>query len=190
MKDEGKSEVTQMLQMVSEGKERAADRLLPLVYNELRGIAGTYMRRERSDHTLQPTSLVHEAYVKLVDQDQIDWKGKTHFLAVSANAMRRILVDHARTKMRKKRGGDKKKVGIEVAEWSVLDPQDEDHVLAVDEALEMLETLDERQARIVEMRFFTGMTVKEVAEAMGVSKRTIEAEWTMIKAWLKKEIKL
>lgn len=183
-----KAEINSALDRLKEGDEKAADVLFPLLYDELRNIAGGYMRFENSNHTLQPTSLVHEAYVKLLDQNQVDWKGRTHFLAVSAQAMRRILVDHARTKTRKKRGGDQQKVDITVAEWSVLDPQVDEHVLALEDALVKLEKVDELQARIVEMRFFTGMTVQEVADALGMSKRKIEAEWTMIKAWLRKEL--
>ena len=144
---------------------------------------------ENSNHTLQPTSLVHEVYVKMLGQNKTDWQGRTHFLAVSAQAMRRLLVDHARTKNRRKRGGDLKKVGIEVIEWSVLDPEVGDHVLAVDDALTRLEELNPLHAKIVEMRFFSGMKVLEVAEELGMSKRKVEGEWTMIKAWLRKELK-
>lgn len=181
-------EITRVLHDLKNGDDKAADVLFPLLYEELRGMAGNYMRYENRGHTLQPTSLVHEAYVKLVGQDTVDWKGRTHFLAVSAQAMRRILVDHARTKKRKKRGGDAQKVNVDDVEYKLLDPEVEEHVIAIDDALTKLAEIDPMQAQIVEMRFFTGMTVQEVADAMGVSKRKIESEWTMIKAWLRKNL--
>lgn len=189
MENHSKENITQILSEIREGDEKAANKLFPILYDELRDMAGRYMHFENSNHTLQPTSLVHEAYVKLLDQDRVDWKGRTHFLAVSAQAMRRLLVDHARTKSRKKRGGDQKKVGVEVAEWTVLSTDNEDHILAVDDALHKLNELNPLQAQIVEMRFFSGMTVQEVADELDLSKRKVESEWTMIKAWLKKELK-
>lgn len=185
-----RSDITRALNDLQEGDDKAADVLFPMLYDELRNMAGNYMRYESKGHTLQPTSLVHEAYVKLIGQDDVDWKGRTHFLAVSAQAMRRILVDHARTKRRKKRGGDVKKVNVDDVEFKLLDPEVDDHVIAIDDALIQLEKVDPLQAKIVEMRFFTGMTVQEVADALGYSKRKIEAEWTMIKAWLRKNIRL
>ncbi|NVK28774.1 MAG: sigma-70 family RNA polymerase sigma factor [Flavobacteriia bacterium] len=181
---------TKVLKDLKDGDDKAADVLFPMLYDELRSMAGNYMRYENKGHTLQPTSLVHEAYVKLIGQDDVDWQGRTHFLAVSAQAMRRILVDHARTKRRKKRGGDVKKVNVDDVEFKLLDPEVGEHVLAIDEALTHLEKIDPLQAKIVEMRFFTGMTVQEVADALGYSKRKIESEWTMIKAWLRKNVRL
>ncbi|KAB2813865.1 sigma-70 family RNA polymerase sigma factor [Phaeocystidibacter luteus] len=181
---------TKVLKDLKDGDDKAADVLFPMLYDELRSMAGNYMRYENKGHTLQPTSLVHEAYVKLIGQDDVDWQGRTHFLAVSAQAMRRILVDHARTKRRKKRGGDVKKVNVDDVEFKLLDPEVGEHVLAIDEALTHLEEIDPLQAKIVEMRFFTGMTVQEVADALGYSKRKIESEWTMIKAWLRKNVRL
>lgn len=183
-----KAEVTQVLEGIgSKDNQAIANELFPLVYNEFRSLAKNYLFRERNDHTLQPTALVHEAYMKLVDQDRIDWQGKTHFFAVGAQAMRRILVDHARTKGRVKRGGDQQKVELE--DYIALSPQKDEDVLALEESLEALEKIDERQAQIVEMRFFGGMTVQEVAEAMGLSKRTVESDWTMAKAWLRRHLK-
>ncbi len=188
MMAEPKEEITRLLQSVNAGDKKAANELFPILYGQLKDMASRYMHFENNNHTLQATSLVHEAYLKLLDQNNVDWQGRTHFLAVSAQAMRRLLVDHARTKSRKKRGGDQKKVGVEVIEWSILDPEVSEHVLAVDEALDKLQELNEQHAKIVEMRFFSGMTVQEVADELGVSKRKIESEWTMIKAWLRKEL--
>ena len=163
----------------------AANRLMPLVYDQLRELAQRYLARERADHTLQPTALVHEAYLKLVNQSRVDWNGRTHFFAIGAQMMRRILVDHARTAQRQKRGGGRQRVTLE--EGLVADRQDED-ILALNDALERLETLDTRQAKIVELRFFGGLTVAEVARELGLSKRTIENEWTMVRAWLRREL--
>lgn len=161
----------------------AAEKLLPMVYDELRDLAANYLRSERANHTLQPTALVHEAYLKLVDQSRVDWQGRTHFYAVSAAAMRRILIDHARTRGRHKRGGDWRRVLLD--DVNVADGQDVVNAVALDSALESLQVLDSNQARIVELRFFGGLTVEEVAHVLGVSKRKIEGEWTHAKAWLR-----
>ena len=179
-------DVTQVLNRVSEGDRGAAEELLPLVYEDFRSLAKMYMSRESYSHTLQPTALVHEAFLKLIDQTRVDWQGRTHFFAVGAQAMRRILVDHARRKRREKHGGTLDR--IELDDDVALSPQSDQDVLALEEALEKLETVDERQSKIVELRFYAGLTVKEVAEVLGVSKRTIEAEWTMVRAWLRKEL--
>jgi len=184
-----KGEVTRILKDMNSGDTNAANELFPILYDQLKGMASNYMHYENSNNTLQATSLVHEAYLKLLDQDSVDWKGRTHFLAVSAQAMRRLLVDHARSKNRNKRGGEFAKTSLDLLEWNVLDPEKEEHVLAVDDALILLEDLNPLHAKIVEMRFFTGMTVKEVAEELGMSKRKVETEWTMIKAWLRKTLK-
>jgi RNA polymerase sigma factor (TIGR02999 family) len=159
---------------------------MPRVYDELRRLAGSYLAGETVSHTLQPTALVNEAYIKLVDQTRVDWKGRTHFFAVAAQAMRRILVDHARRRSRQKRGGGHQRI-----EWSdqlQLCPERDDDLLALDEALTKLAQLDSRQAQIVELRFFGGLTVAEVSQLLNLSKRTVEAEWTMIKAWLRREL--
>jgi len=179
-------EATRLLRQIQEGDRDAAERLMPLVYDEFRALAGRFLARERAGHTLQPTALVHEAYLKLVDQSRVDWKGRTHFFAVGAQAMRRILVDHARGRQRIKRGGDRARITVEHA--PVVDDRNVEDLLALDEALEKLERLDPRQARIVELRFFGGLDVAEVAEALGVSKRTVEAEWTVVRAWLRREL--
>lgn len=163
------------------------EELLGIVYAELRQIAKAALRRERGDHTLQPTALVHEAYLRLSAQRDVDWQGRTHFLAVSSQAMRRVLVDHARGKRRTKRGGGAAREAIDpdALALSVERPED---VLVVDELLDRLGKEDARQAKILELRFFGGMTVAEVAAALHVSKRTVEAEWTMLRAWLRREI--
>lgn len=162
------------------------DELVPLVYDELRKVAARYLRREAPGNTLQPTALVHEAFLKLAEQHRVDWQGRTHVLAIGAKAMRRILVDHAKRKRRIKRGGGLKRIALDEA--AALSPQRDEDLLAVDEALEKLAEIDERQAAIVELRFFGGMTVEEVAETLGLSKRTVESEWTMVRAWLRREL--
>ena len=158
----------------------------PLIYAELRGIAARYLRRESPGNTLQPTALVHEALLKLAGQHRVDWQGRTHVLAIGAQAMRRILVDHAKRKRRSKRGGGLRR--IELDEATALSPQRSEDLLAVDEALGKLALIDRRQAAIVEMRFFGGMSVEEAAAALGVSKRTVESEWTMVRAWMRREL--
>jgi len=172
---------------MKQGDERAADKLLPLVYDEFRALARHYLAQERGDHTLQPTALVHETYMKLVDQTRVDWQSRSHFFAVAAQAMRRILVDHARTRQREKRGGGRARVILDEA--VALSPQKNEDVLALDEALEKLAQVSPRQAKVVELRFFGGLSVDEVAEALKVSKRTIEGDWTFARAWLAKELR-
>lgn len=179
------SRVTQALHAIEQGDRDAVESLVSLLYNELRQMAAAYLNREPAAHTLQPTALVHEVFLKLVDQSQVNWKGRTHFLAVSAQAMRRILVDHARRRGRTKRGGDRKRVILD--DEAMLSPREVDDILAVDEALERLAKVDERQAKVVELRFFGGLTVQETADALGVSKRTIENEWKFARAWLRRE---
>jgi len=159
---------------------------MPLVYDEFRALAAHHLAGERKNHTLQPTALVHEAYLRLIDQTRVDWQGRTHFFAIGSQAIRRVLIDHARGKARAKRGGGMARVTLDDA--IALAPQRDEDLLALDEALEKLEKLDPRQAKVVEMRFFGGMTVEEVAEALGVSKRTVEGEWTMARAWLLREL--
>ena len=165
---------------------RPVDELVPLVYDELRRLAARYLRRESPGNSLQPTALVHEAFLKLAEQQRVDWQGRTHVLAIGAKAMRRILVDHAKRKRRLKHGGGFRRIVLD--ETAALSPQRDEDLLAIDEALEKLAGIDERQATIVELRFFGGMTVEEVAETLGVSKRTVESEWTMVRAWLRREL--
>lgn len=180
------SEITAALAAINDGDPRAFDRLMSLVYDQLRVMAAGYMRRQPADHTLRSTALVNEAYLKLYRQQDHDWRGRSHFLAAGAQAMRRILVDHARAKAREKRGGGLHRVEFNGDLLGGL-KKDED-VLALEESLSKLHELDERQARIVELRFYGGLTVQEVADVLGVSKRTIEGEWTMIRAWLRREL--
>jgi RNA polymerase sigma factor (TIGR02999 family) len=159
------------------------------VYDELRQLARGYLRRERRDHTLEPTGLVHEAYLRLIDQTRVDWQGRTHFFAIGARMMRRLLVDHARRHDRKKRGGEAVKVTFADAVTPLLGRDlDREDLLALDDALRRLHELDERQAQIVELRFFAGMKVDEVAAYLGVSKRTVEADWTHARAWLRRAL--
>jgi RNA polymerase sigma-70 factor (ECF subfamily) len=180
------AEITQLLCQVEKGDRSVVGRLMPLLYEELHAQAQRYLSREARDHTLQPTALVHEAYLKLVDQSRVQWQGRSHFLAVGAQIMRRVLVDHARGRKRLKRGGDRERIALD--EGLALSVNRDEDLLAVDEALKKLADLDPRQARIVELRFFAGMTVAEVAEVLDVSKRTVEAEWTAVRAWLRREL--
>jgi RNA polymerase sigma factor (TIGR02999 family) len=179
--------VTQLLLQWGEGDERALDELLPLVYDALRRLAGSYLRRERPDHSLQATALVHEAYLRLVDQKSVDWKNRAQFFGVAAQIMRRILVDHARARHAAKRGGAGLKLSLSVADRFV--PQKDLDLMALDDALNALADIDAQQSRIVELRFFGGLTIEEIAEAIGVSRATVERDWTMAKAWLRREIK-
>jgi RNA polymerase sigma-70 factor, ECF subfamily len=179
-------DVTRLLRAWSAGDKEALAGLLPLVYAELRQRARTFMRRERAGHTLQPTALVHEAYMKLVDQKNISWKDRAHFFGVAARAMREVLVDHARRHAAEKRGAAQTRVTLTDAS-AVTPPRDFD-LLALDLALERLAALDERQARLVEMRVFTGLTIEESAEVLGVSHATVSREWRHAEAWLHREM--
>ncbi len=184
--DDSTGIVTGLLRELRDGRREAFDEVLPLVYDELKAIAARHMRRERDGHTLGATAVVNEAYFKLVDQTRIDWQGRSHFLAIASSAMRRLLVDHARAKLREKRGGIKHQVDLEEA--LVIEDPDVDAIVAVHEALERLSALDERQAHVVEMRYFGGLDVGETASLLGVSRRTVELEWTHAKAWLRREL--
>lgn len=181
-------DLTALLMAVSDGESQAADALLPIVYEDLRRRAVSMMRRESAGITLQPTMLVHDAFMRLIDQDRVEWQSRSHFFALASKMMRRVLVDHARRRHRLKRGGDQVRVTMPMGEGAALSLDRDADVLALDEALEALAAVDPRQADIVVMRFFGGMTVQEVAEALGVSKRTVEAEWTMTKAWLRRAL--
>jgi RNA polymerase sigma factor (TIGR02999 family) len=182
-------EITQLLQDWSDGKSEAPGELMPLVYEELRRQAARYLRKERRDHTLQATALINEAYIKLVGQKNVRWQNRAHFFAISAQAMRRILVDHARSKHRDKRGGDAEKVLLEDATMIAAAERTSVDLIALDEALIKLAKKDEQKARIVELRYFSGLSVEETAEVMSVSTNTVERHWTMAKAWLHRELK-
>jgi RNA polymerase sigma factor (TIGR02999 family) len=178
--------VTQLLIGWRKGDKEALDRLLPIVYDELRRQAARYLRKERVGHTLQTTALIHEAYIRLIDQRDVHWQNRAHFFGIAGQLMRRILVDHARTKKRLKRGGSDVRVSLTEA-TATLKGQDLD-VVALDEALTRLEQIDTQQGKIVELRFFSGLTVEETAEALGISTGTVKRDWSMAKAWLHREI--
>jgi RNA polymerase sigma-70 factor (ECF subfamily) len=182
------SEVTQILGELCDGDSSAADRLLPVVYDELRMLARSFLRRERADHTLQPTALVHEAYLKLIDQASTDWKGKQHFMAIAAQAIRRILVDHARAHRAAKRGGgDWRRITLQGV--PNLTQHDDLDFERLDTVLSELAKLNERQAKVVELRFFGGMSVEETAELLNVSERTVKGDWRFARAWLQNQLK-
>jgi RNA polymerase sigma-70 factor, ECF subfamily len=180
-------DVTSLLKRLADGNQEAAGELIPIVYRELHRLAVSHLRRERRDHTLQPTALVHEAYIRLVVQRKADWQGRAHFFAVASNLMRRILVDYARRQLRAKRGGRQTKLSLDGV--VLLSPECPDIMLALDECLTRLEKLDARQSRIVELRYFGGLTVDEAAATLGVSPTTVRREWTSAKAYLYGELK-
>jgi len=179
-------EVTQILQEWNDGSAEAPARLMSLVYAELRRLARSYLRREREAHTLQPTALVHEAYLRLVDQTQIAWENRAHFFGIAAQLMRRILVDHARAHSAEKRGGPGVKIQLDEAHF--MPEERGDDLLALDEALERLAETDPRMSRVVELRFFGGLSELEAAEVLGVSERTVRRDWQMAKLWLYREL--
>ena len=182
------SSITKLLHDWSEGRTEALDELLPKVYDELRRRASAYLRRERPGHTLQTTALVHEAYLKLVDQRVASgWKDRGHFFAIAAQAMRRILVDHARNRHREKRGGAEENLPLEEALLVVADEADVD-LVALDEALKRLAEIDPHQQKLVELRYFAGLSLDDAAAALGVSRATAAREWQMAKAWLHREL--
>lgn len=182
----GHGEITQLLHGVRQGESKAFEQLLPVVYDELRRIARRQMRRERADHTLHPTDLVNEVYLKLVDQAQTDWQGRAHFYGISARAMRQVLIDHARRRAAEKRGGDWERTTLENQNIGLAVPTEE--LLALDAALDRLDTRDPRLRQIVEFRFFAGMTEEEVAEVLAVSVRTVQRDWAKARAWLYREL--
>ena len=179
-------EVTALLIAWGNGDEQALEALMPLVYQELHRLAARHLGRERQDHTLQTTALVHEAYLRLVDQKEVQWRNRMHFYAVAATQMRRILVDHARARRYAKRGGGARQVEMDEA-MLVSDERAAD-VVALDEALDALAEFDARKSRMVELRFFGGLSIEETAEALGVSPGTVMRDWTLAKAWLQREI--
>ena len=185
--DETQQQITERLIAWNSGDPAALDDVIRAVYQELRRMADRYLRLERPGHTLQPTALVHEAYLRLIDQTQVNWQNRAHFFGVAAQMMRRILVDHARTKQRDKRGGPAIKLSLdEVANLSKGRPVD---LVALDEALKSLTEIDQRKSRVVEMRYFGGLSVDETAEALEVSPQTVMRDWKLAKAWLYQEIR-
>ena len=180
-------QITTLLREWSDGKREALDQLLPLVHTELHRQAKRYLRRERAGHTLQTTALIHEAFLKLVEQKDVEWESRTQFFAISARLMRRILVDHARTRGALKRGGSNLKLPLDAAMPVVINEETVD-LLALDEALTKLAKLDEQQVRIVELRFFSGLSMTEAAEVLKVSRATATRDWAMAKAWLHREL--
>jgi RNA polymerase sigma factor (TIGR02999 family) len=180
-------DVTRLLKDWCQGDQAALDRLMPLVHDELHRLAHRYMARERVGHTLQTTALVNEAYLRLVDASQVEWQNRAHFFAISANLMRRILVDFARSRGYRKRGGNVHKV--ELDEGRIASPRQSADLVALDDALDALAAIDPRQAQVVEMRFFGGLGEEEAAEVLGVSSRTVKRDWAMAKAWLARELK-
>ncbi len=191
MEDEPKiapaGEVTKLLRAWSAGDAAALEKLLPLVYDELRRRAGAYLRNERPGHTLQPTALVHEAYLKLVGGDAIDWKDRAHFFGVAARAMRQVLVDHARARNTAKRGEGQVRVELDAAGTVAASSRSLD-LLDLDRALSRLAALDERQSRLVELRLFAGLTIEESAEVLQVSHATVSRDWKHAEAWLQREM--
>ena len=180
------SDVTRLLADLSGGQTGALERLLPLVYDELKQLAASQLRRERDEHTLGPTALVHEAFFRLVDQRSVSWQGRAHFFGVAAQAMRRILVDHARRRSAAKRGRQHQ-VTLD-SEAAGADEAPADEVLAVDEALERLAAVDPRQAKLVELRYFAGFSIEEAAELLEISPATAKRDWTFARAWLQREL--
>jgi RNA polymerase sigma-70 factor (ECF subfamily) len=175
-------QVTETLSTLAEGDPSAAARMMPMVYDELRRLAASYFREQPGNHTLQPTAVVHEAFLRLVDQTQAQWTDRVHFFAVAATAMRQILVSHARRRNAEKRGGGRKPVHLDHTPGPII--QIDDDLVALDEALTILSELDERKARVVEAKFFGGLNHDEIALALDVSLSTVEADWRFARAWL------
>ena len=182
--EKDKTAITQLLLEWSDGSPEALDRLMPLVYEDLRRQALRYMQRESPGHTLQPTALVHEAYFRLIDQRHVKWRNRAQFFGVAAGMMRRILIDQARLRRAEKRGAERERVTLAGDEVAPDGPADVD-VLALHESLERLAAFDPRQERIVELRYFGGLTIEEAAEVIGISEATVVREWTIAKAWLR-----
>jgi RNA polymerase sigma-70 factor (ECF subfamily) len=185
--DSHQADVTALLSQLTQGDQAAAERLMPLVYDELKRLARSYMRLERRDHTLQTTALVHEAYLKLVRQRATNWQGRSHFYGIAAQLMRRILIDHARGHLREKRGGAQ--VILPLNEALAFSPEHSEDLLRLDEALNRLSKLDARQGHVVELRFFGGLSVEETAEYLYVSPKTVKRDWAVAKAWLHGELR-
>jgi RNA polymerase sigma factor (TIGR02999 family) len=188
MKMADSSDVTILLDRINKGDGRAPEELLPMVYGELRKLAHSYLQNERGDHTLQATALVHEAYLRLVDWEKVSWQNRAHFFAVAAQVMRRILVDHAREKRAAKRDFGQKLSLDEAVSFPNSNAREVD-LIGLDDALEKLAEFDKTQSKIVELRFFGGLTIEETAHAIGISPATVKREWTVAKAWLYDRLK-
>lgn len=182
-----KQSITKMLRAWSNGNQKALDALMPLVHTELRKQAHSYLRRERRGHTLQTTALINEAYLKLIDQQDVEWESRTHFFAIAAQAMRRVLVDYARKKQRKKRGGDAVKITLE-EKMLASDEEKTVDLIALDEALTRLEEIDPHHVQVIELRYFSGLTLEETAQALDISRATVAREWSFARAWLRREL--
>lgn len=182
-----KGEISEMLKAWSDGDREIADEFMPLVYEELRRQARRFLRKERSNHTLQTTGLVHEAYLRLVDQRGVSWQNRAHFFGIAAEMMRRILVNYALHANREKRGGGVQTIALD-ERIQIADAARDIDLIALDEALTRLTGLDERQARVVELKYFGGLSVEETSEVLGISPATVKREWTMAKAWLRAEL--
>ncbi|MEQ1764797.1 MAG: sigma-70 family RNA polymerase sigma factor [Pyrinomonadaceae bacterium] len=181
----GKDEVTKLLADIRSGSETAPDELLPVVYDDLRRLARSYFANERKEHTLQATALVHEAYIRLVNWEDVSWQNRAHFFAVAAEVMRKVLIDHARGKNAAKRdGGDR----VLIEEALNLGTKKEIDIVLLEEALQTLEKLDPRQAKVVELRFFGGLSIEETAYVLNTSERTVMREWSFAKAWFQREL--
>ncbi len=179
-----KLETAVLLQQMANGDKEAADVVMPRIYDELRSLAARYLAGERADHTLQPTALAHEAYMRLVDQSRTDWKDRAHFLAIASEMIRRVLVDHARSKHAAKRGGANRSpmpINEAIDAQAMTNPD----LLALSEALDELDALNQRHRQVVEMRFFGGLTIQETAEVLRVSPQTVKSDWAMARAWLR-----
>ncbi|HTR41246.1 MAG TPA: sigma-70 family RNA polymerase sigma factor [Pseudomonadales bacterium] len=181
----GMSEVTHILEAIEHGDPKAAGELLPLIYDELRRLAAANMARENPDHTLQPTALVHEAWLKLIGHENVQWNGRAHFFGAAAEAMRRILVDHARRKSAIRHGGSLQRVNLEDSD---IAEQTDEQLLAVNDALEKLASRDKTKAELVKLRYFAGFTLEETARILGISEPTAKRYWAFAKAWLHREI--
>ncbi len=176
-------EITQLLNELTDGNEEVVNEILPLIYGELKNLAGSYLRKERGNHTLQPTALVHEAYMKLIDQKNVRWQNRAHFFGIAAQIMRRILVDYARKHKAEKRGGEGENISLD-EEFVIMEAGRSAELLALDEALGKLAEMDEMKARIVELRYFGGLSVEETAMVLDISEITVKRHWRAAKAWL------
>jgi RNA polymerase sigma-70 factor (ECF subfamily) len=183
-----RAKITNLLLAVSNGERDALDQLVSVVYDHLRRIAGAQLRRETPGHSLQPTALVHEVYLRLVDQRQVHWRDRAHFFSVAASLMRRILVDHARARLAGKRGGGFERVTLHGDEMATAESPPGIDVLALHESLSRMAAFNPRQERIVELRYFGGLTIEEAAEVIGISEATLVREWTIAKAWLRADL--